>query len=117
MLLLKDMCYPTTPAPALPSYHKGHRVSRVVQSAYGALDTLRPLRWASLPGEGRKDVSTMTRQEYNECYEAIKKIRETIAGDRKTVGELSADQAALKAYKLTVDLEIALEMLVPPWGD
>ena len=98
-------------------YHKGHKPSRVVQSAYSALDGLRPLRLAALARRGQKGCVDMTRSDYAKCLEALQKIRQILKGNYETIGELSKDEAASKAYSLTIRLETIIDSMTPPWED
>ena len=59
----------------------------------------------------------MTRSEYAKCLEALKTIRQIIKGKYETVGELSKDEAASKAYSMTIRLETILDSMTPPWED
>lgn len=62
-------------------------------------------------------MSEMTRSEYKKCIEELQRIRQIIKGGYRTVGELSKDESASKAYKLSIDLEVALDKMVAPWED
>ena len=70
-----------------------------------------------MPGEGRKDVSRMTRSNYAKCVEALQKVRQIIKDEYATAQELVKDEAASKAYDLTIEAEMLLESITPPWED
>jgi len=59
----------------------------------------------------------MTRSDYAKCLKALQEIRQIIKGKYETVGELTQDEAASKAYSLTIRLEMLLDSMTPPWED
>lgn len=56
----------------------------------------------------------MTRAEYSKCLNDLKAIRERIKGNFQTVGELSKDNLASDAYRLSIQLEVALDKMLAP---
>lgn len=58
----------------------------------------------------------MTRAEVAKCLQQLQQIRAAIR-DNRSAAQISADEHVSAAYSLTIDLEKALEDLVPPWED
>lgn len=56
----------------------------------------------------------MTKAEYIKCLNDLKAIRERIKGNFETVGELSKDNMASDAYRLSIQLEVALDKMLAP---
>lgn len=60
-----------------------------------------------------QEVNVVTKVNYIKCLNELKAIRERIRGDYKTIAELSKDGVASEAYKMTIQLEAALNKLAP----
>lgn len=59
----------------------------------------------------------MKRSDYKKCQDALRKVRQVIRDGYSSWEELEKDAAAYKAYCLTVDAEMELDKITPPWED
>jgi len=59
----------------------------------------------------------MTRSDYAKCVKALEQVRALIRDSYSTTAEMTKDEAASKAYSLTLDIEWELDRITPPWED